>query len=157
MPPCPWKLININTSEKILENLQHQMWPRNAAVHGNSRKQRVLRECFLIFSYDMHIINILEGSRIRRLLSSLLPPISKEDIHLDLTFLWKQWYKYIPVISRELPLWLKRSLCTAHFGQGTSPDNWLQIWVAQRQNLLIHSLNSTLTNRFCTLSNIGLV
>lgn len=47
----------------------------------------------------MSTINILEGSKIRKLLPSLPLPVSKEDIYLDLTYVWKQWYIYVPITS----------------------------------------------------------
>lgn len=156
MPLCPWKLINIDTSEKILENLQHQMWPCSTAVRSNCRRQRVLRAGSLIFSYGRNIIHFLEGSKIRKLLSSLLPPISKEDT-LGVTCLWKQWYTHFPVISRaqfatmDQEIHMCRALWSSH-----------QFWQ------LTPILGSTKTepahwsfefnpDKFCTLSDVGLV
>lgn len=57
MPPCPWKLININISEKISSR---------TAAHGNCRRLWVLWARSLIFGYDVSSINILEGSKTRR-------------------------------------------------------------------------------------------
>lgn len=157
MPLCPWKLINIDTSEKILENLQHQMWPCSTAAHSTCRRQWVLQACSLIFNYGTNTINFFKGSKIRRLLSSLLLLISKEGTCLGVTCLWKQWHTHFLIVSRaqfatrDQDIHMCSALWSRHqFWQ------WTPILGSTKAEPA-HWSTEFNPDEFCTLSDVGLV